>query len=244
LCHNTISTVRINTNQRTNYTPLQSKKKRVMVSINIPPSQTSLTLPTRTFDYTLLTCATLTLFFFLLVLDAYEYVSVPGASDARDKIHTGVENLSGMEIMTKEERAAMTKEIHDAKLLVEKKHEELKGILDRMEREERDIEEIKSALSKASGLDVSEIDVKKLGEIEGDLEEEEEEIIEPILEKELGVDKFCGDCVWNGAIPCSKRVSWMMKRYKISELEAKESVKEDCTKPQERDRLLRGDGMF
>ncbi|KAL7461880.1 hypothetical protein ACHAXS_002284 [Conticribra weissflogii] len=215
-----------------------------MVSINIPSSQSSLTLPARTFDYTLLTCATLTLFLFLLVLDAYEYVSVPGASDARDKIHTGVENLSGMEIMTKEERAAMTQEIRDAKLLVEKKHEELKGILDRMEREERDIEEIKSALSKASGVDASEIDVKKLDEIEGDLEEEEEEIIEPILEKELGVDKFCGDCIWNGAIPCSKRVSWMMKRYKISELEAKESVKGDCTKPEKRDRVLRGYAIF
>ena len=183
----------------------------------------------------------------VLALDTYEYVSVPGADEARNTIHTGIENFSGMEIMTKEERAALSAEIESAKALVAAKHKELENIMFKMENEEKKKEAEKAREAAITAAKMSaEVDNKKSDEIkvapdsttvtkpEETRQQEDERndhIIETILEKELGIDKFCGDCMWKNTFRCDHRVAWMVDRYKITMDVAKEAVLDECTKP-------------
>eukprot|EP00984_Skeletonema_dohrnii_P038155 scaffold41051_cov178-Skeletonema_dohrnii-CCMP3373.AAC.1 len=84
-----------------------------------------------TLDYSIVGCFTLILLLFILLLDAYEYVTVPGASHARNQLHQGLEDLTGMEIMTKQELAQLTLEVEQAKLVVHDKKEEVEEIVEK-----------------------------------------------------------------------------------------------------------------
>ena len=67
-------------------------------------------------------------------------------------------------------------------------------------------------------------------------EKKEEDVIEAVIEKELGIDQFCGDCQFGGMkFTCDTRVSWMVKTYGITEDAAKMSALQFCHK-----RRLRG----
>ena len=184
-----------------------------------------------------------------------------------------------MEIMTKEEHAALTKEIKEAKALVAEKHKELETIVARVHDEGTKATEEAVAttmtttavtavnsnpyLKPSTPLETSEPIEKKVEEpkkeeqnqeqqkeeskvkeskVEENTQNEkslaEEKIIQPLLEQELGLDKFCDLCKWKSTqYTCAKRVSFLEEKYHLSEAEAKKAVLEDCTKA---GRALRG----
>jgi hypothetical protein len=225
--------------------------------------QSSSNYANRAIDVTLILCAAFTLLVFVLLLDAYEYVAVPGASHARNKLHTNIEDVTGMEIMTREEHDALKQEIEEAKRLVEKKHAELQKIMRNAEKEEvklsaatelekdavqaDEAREVETSSSSSSSIaetpTTSErsIDTHQSTKDEETKQvEENEEIIEAILEEELGIKNFCDECKWQQTnFSCLERVSFLMSRYHLTEVVAKESTLKDCTKGG-RQRLLRG----
>ena len=69
-------------------------------------------------------------------------------------------------------------------------------------------------------------------------EEKKEEIVEAMVEKELGLENWCGECKWaNMGFNCDKRVSWMMDTYHITEVAAKEANIEQCVKKRRKEML-------
>mmetsp|Transcript_11852 Transcript_11852/g.19557 ORF Transcript_11852/g.19557 Transcript_11852/m.19557 type:complete len:195 (+) Transcript_11852:186-770(+) len=168
-----------------------------------------------TLDYSIVACFTLILLLFILLLDAYEYVAVPGASHARNQLHQGLEDLTGMEIMTKQELAQLKLEVEQAKSVVHDKKQEVEEIVEKVELMEHELK------PETVPITVEEQKEEK---------EKEEAIVEKTVEHELGIDKWCGSCKWkNMGFSCDKRVSWLIERYHIEELEAKEaSLDQGC----------------
>ena len=168
-----------------------------------------------TLDYSIVACFTLILLLFILLLDAYEYVAVPGASHARNQLHQGLEDLTGMEIMTKQELAQLKLEVEKAKSVVHDKKQEVEEIVEKVELMEHELK------PETVPITVEEQKEEK---------EKEEAIVEKTVEHELGIDKWCGSCKWkNMGFSCDKRVSWLIERYHIEELEAKEaSLDQGC----------------
>mmetsp|Transcript_31902 Transcript_31902/g.52030 ORF Transcript_31902/g.52030 Transcript_31902/m.52030 type:complete len:198 (-) Transcript_31902:55-648(-) len=169
-------------------------------------------------DYSLIACFTLVILLALLVLDAFEYISVPGGKGANGNIHTGIEAATGMSIMSKDELLELQKQIEDAKVVLQEKHDEVEKIVNKVE------EEIKVEETPAGEPPKVETAAEKKEE-----EVKKEEIVEAIVEKELGIDKFCGSCQYKAMnFNCAKRVSWMIESYGITEDLAKESVLNSC----------------
>eukprot|EP00986_Skeletonema_menzelii_P002959 scaffold856_cov185-Skeletonema_menzelii.AAC.1 len=168
-----------------------------------------------TLDYSIVACFTLILLLFILLLDAYEYVAVPGASHARNQLHQGLEDLTGMEIMTKQELAQLKLEVEQAKSVVHDKKQEVEEIVEKVELMEHELK------PETVPITVEEQKEEK---------EKEEAIVEKTVEHELGIDKWCGSCKWkNMGFSCDKRVSWLIERYHIEQLEAKEaSLDQGC----------------
>ena len=168
-----------------------------------------------TLDYSIVACFTLILLLFILLLDAYEYVAVPGASHARNQLHQGLEDITGMKMMTKQELAQLKLDVEQAKSVVHDKKEEVEEIVEKVELMEHEL--------KPDTVPVTE-------EEQEEEKEKEQEIVQKTVEKELGIDKWCGSCKWKDTgFSCDRRVSWLMERYHIEELEAKEaSLNQGC----------------
>jgi hypothetical protein len=51
------------------------------------------------------------------------------------------------------------------------------------------------------------------------IEEEKEEVIEEIVEKELGIDEFCPECIWleTSLYTCEARLKWIKRHYKTED---------------------------
>lgn len=165
-------------------------------------------------DFSIVACFTLILLLFILLLDAYEYVTVPGASHARNQLHQGVESLTGMELMSKEEVAQLKLDIEQAKLVVHDKQEEVKEIVERVEKMEHEM--------KPETVPVS-------LEEQAEEKKKEEAIVEKTVEQVLGLDKWCGSCKWqNMPFNCDERVAFLVDKYHIDVLEAKEATLAEC----------------
>ena len=165
-------------------------------------------------DYSIVGCFTLILLLFILILDAYEYVTVPGASHARNKLHQGVETVTGMEIMSKKEIAQLKKDLDEAKAVVRDKKEEVKTIVEKVEEMEHEMKPETAP---------------KTEEEKADEKIREEAIIEKTVETELGLDKWCGNCKWQSMpFTCDARVVFLVKKSHVTELEAKESELNRC----------------
>ena len=168
-----------------------------------------------TLDYSIVACFTLILLLFILLLDAYEYVAVPGASHARNQLHQGLEDITGMKMMTKQELAQLKLDVEQAKSVVHDKKEEVEEIVEKVELMEHELKPETVPVTK---------------EEQEEEKEKEQEIVQKTVEKELGIDKWCGSCKWKDmGFSCDRRVSWLMERYHIEELEAKEaSLNQGC----------------
>ena len=161
-------------------------------------------------DYSIVVCSTLVLLLFILLLDAYEYVTVPGARHAQKQLHEGVESLTGMEIMTKKEIAELKKQLEEAKSVVHDKKVEVEEIVHKVEKMEHEIKPESAPVTK---------------EEKEEEKEKEEEIVEKAVEKELGLDKWCGSCKWRQTPwPCDQRVSFLIGKYHVGKVEAKEAL--------------------
>mmetsp|Transcript_14591 Transcript_14591/g.35164 ORF Transcript_14591/g.35164 Transcript_14591/m.35164 type:complete len:193 (-) Transcript_14591:310-888(-) len=163
-------------------------------------------------DYSLIACFTLVVLLLILVLDAFEYISVPGSSRGSGKMTAA---SSGEGAVTSDELEEVQKQIEEAKAELAAKKKEIEKIVDRAE------DEIKKEKTPAGQVETP---AEKKAE-----EEKKADVVEAIAEKELGIDKFCGDCQYKQMnFNCNKRVSWMMETYGITEVTAKESVINSC----------------
>jgi hypothetical protein len=187
-------------------------------------------------DYSIAGCFALIFLLVILLLDAYEYVTVPGVSSLRGGGRSGTvgpdmsarENGAAMEAMTasatKEDLEEAKREIADAKAIIAKMHAEVETIVGKVEDQAKE-EATEAAKDGENPAAVVETPEEKMKEIV-----KKEDIVETVLEKELGIDKWCGTCIWNNAFACDKRKSWLMEKYGITEVEAKEACAEFCIK--------------
>lgn len=183
-------------------------------------------------DFPICVSTSFLLFLIIILFDAYEYITVPGANHARkhirtgvQKVHTSVNSMAALvQQMTKEEKQEMEWEVEEAEELVRKKHDEVEEIVERVEEMEKEVH------NKKPDADNSTTEEKETDEEKAVEEEKKEEIVEAIMEKELGLENWCGGCKWlNMGFNCDKRVSYMMEQYGISEVAAKEANIEHCS---------------
>ena len=173
-------------------------------------------------DYSLIGCFVLILLMGVMVLDAFEYITVPGRGGAKaDVVHNALE-IGDDGSMSTDEIAELQKKVDDAKKLLAKKTDEVEKLVEKVEEE---IKEEKKDEAEAAGEPVK---------VETPEEKKEEEVkvekvVEAVVQKELGIDRFCGGCGYKAMnFSCQKRVEWMMDSYGISEDIAKESVINSC----------------
>lgn len=114
--------------------------------------------------------------------------------------------------MTKQELAQLKLEVEQAKSVVHDKKQEVEEIVEKVELMEHELKPETAPITAEEE------------------KEKEEAIVEKTVEHELGIDKWCGSCKWKDmGFNCDKRVSWLMERYHIEELEAKEaSLDQGC----------------
>eukprot|EP00580_Thalassiosira_gravida_P002988 CAMPEP_0201607556 /NCGR_PEP_ID=MMETSP0492-20130828/6621_1 /ASSEMBLY_ACC=CAM_ASM_000837 /TAXON_ID=420259 /ORGANISM="Thalassiosira gravida, Strain GMp14c1" /LENGTH=207 /DNA_ID=CAMNT_0048072163 /DNA_START=122 /DNA_END=745 /DNA_ORIENTATION=+ len=177
-------------------------------------------------DYSLVACLTLILLMIILLLDAFEYVSVPG----KDHVKAGFNAAKSMGSSivgggdeTNAELLELQKQIEDAKAILKEKHDEVEKLVEKVEDEIVEEEKKEALASGAPAPKVETVQEKK------EEEAKKEAVVKAVVEHELGLDKFCPDCQWkNMPFTCQKRVDWMMGTYSITEEAAKESVIQGC----------------
>jgi len=183
-------------------------------------------------DYTLCITATCLFFLVLVVFDTYEYFTVPGAHHARkhihngaNKVHSSVNSMAALfQDMTKEEKLEMDHEVEEAVELVRKKHDEVEEIVEKVAEMEKEVHNTDAGDSTTT--EENDVDEEKAAEEE----EKKEEIIEEMVEKELGLENWCGSCRWMGmGFNCDQRVTYMIQKYGLDEVSAKEANIEHCS---------------
>jgi hypothetical protein len=188
-------------------------------------------------DYSLVACFGLILLLLgILLFDPSEQTSVDSKSSpssllAWDNNTDGTTNnkidhqheIDAAAAVSKSELDEVEKRIHDAQAILSEKQDEVEKIVEKVENE---IKDEKSTDSNSSNKPAGTISEKEKQQRE---EEMKEKVIEAVVEKELGLDKWCGQCKY-ASMPftCQARVKWMMNKYKITEDEAKESTMEYC----------------
>ena len=215
-------------------------------------------------DGSLILCGISALLALLLVLDAYEYVVVPGASVVNGRgvqQGTAAKVESTIDIITDEDALEAKREIELALASLEMKRNVFKQL---------SVEEVE-AVAEKDGVDDTQLKAdqeviereKSVGTTnhvhdntktnddaldEKKIEEDKEDVIEEIVEKELGIDEWCPDCIWLGISPhtCEARLGWLTGIYKVEENAGKISLlKDGCSKKNGKKkhddaRLLRG----
>lgn len=167
----------------------------------------------------------------VVVLDAFEYIAVPGMEKHRGKVHTALETATGVDILSQEEIEELQKKIDAAKKAVAEKTEEVEKIVEKVE------EEVKKEEAEAKGEDPAKVETPEEKKEE---EKKKEAVVEAVVEKELGIDRFCGNCQYKQMpFNCNKRLSWMMESYGLSEEVAKESIINTCHTRLRRGRVLK-----
>lgn len=170
-------------------------------------------------DYSLVVCFTLLIVMALLVLDAFEYITVPGFGGAKGMTHNALEASSGVDILSAEELDELQKKITEAKAAIAEKTLEVEKLVDKVEDEIKEEEEAKSdePAHAETPAEVKAEEVKK------------EAVVEAIVKEELAINKFCGSCLYgNMAFTCEKRKTWMMSTYGLTEEVAIEAIIHKC----------------
>ena len=194
----------------------------------------SSTSTSKLLDGSLIICAVGTLLALLLVLDAYEYVALPGASRVNSRLPAASSPLSDAQ----EEKTELQLELEEAQRYIEQKRAELKKLT---------VEQIET-VAESNGVDDS-----QLKSDEGRLESQEdvvlqstepetaeatlkeqiqvdkEEIIEEIVEKEAGLEDWCPECIWLGTSEhsCENRLKWIKRHHKAEEDSGKIALMKD-----------------
>lgn len=184
-------------------------------------------------DYSLVACFGLIILLLgILLFNPFDQTSVESSStpssliawDNEVNTNTVIDHqheIDSAAATSKSEIDEVEKQIHDAKAILSEKQLEVEKIVDKVEDE---IEKTDSAKNNEVETTTTTTEEDKRHD-----EEVKEKVIEAVVEKELGLDKWCGQCKYaNMPFTCATRVEWMMKRYKITEDEAKESTMEYC----------------
>lgn len=205
--------------------------------------QSSLVAESRTskiLDGSLIVCAIGTLLALLLVLDAYEYVAVPGISRTNEQAPVVSSILTSQD----EEKTDMQIELEKAQRYIEQKRAELEklsieeiekvaeseGVDDSQLKTDEEALELEEDSSLQSTLESETIEDTIL--LEEKIEAEKEEVIEEIVEKEAGLDDWCPECIWLGTseYSCKDRLWWIQRFYKAKEDPGKIALmKEGCS---------------
>ena len=216
-------------------------------------------------DGSLIVCAVSALLALLLVLDAYEYVVVPGASTVNGRGKQGSAATIEPTIDTVDPDASEAKkEIELALATLDFKRNEFKQL---------SVEEVE-AVAEKDGVDDTQLKhdqeviereksmETRNHEIDGTINEntidetkieiDKEDVIEEIVEKELGIDDWCPDCIWLriSEHTCEARLGWLTGIYKVEEDAGKISLlKDGCSKKngkkkQDDSRMLRVSKSF
>jgi hypothetical protein len=184
-------------------------------------------------------CFVLIFLLVLLLLDAYEYVTVPGASSLRaggrgrtidsNVVVSAREQGAIMEAMTasasKEDLEEAKRDIDAAKDILAKTRAEVEIVVGKVDDHLKEVKTAEAAKSDEKPVTVVETPKEAMQK-----EVKKEELVEAMVEKELGIDKWCGTCIWNNFAKCDRRKEWLMAKYKITEVVAKEGLKEFCFK--------------
>jgi len=180
-------------------------------------------------DYSLIACFTLVVLLAILVLDAFEYIHIPGKEGVKVGINGGIGAAkSMMDNQSNEELAALQKEIDDAKARLEAKKKEVEKIVNKVEDEIKE-EEKKEEAAAAAVEDPAPEPATMTPEEKRAEQEKKDAVVKAVVGEQLGIDRFCGGCQYGGmGFSCAKRVSWMMDSYGLSEEVAIESVLHKC----------------
>ena len=101
---------------------------------------------------------------------------------------------------------SLQQEIEKAQRLIEQKRQELESL------STAQVE----TLAESEGVDDTAL---KEANTSSNVQEEKEEVIEEIVEKELGIDEFCPTCIWleTSVHTCEARLKWLKRHYKSEE---------------------------
>jgi uncharacterized protein YjiS (DUF1127 family) len=202
--------------------------------MQIQSSLTSKATRTSILDRTLIFCALGTLLALLLVLDAYEYTVVPGASSLKGREKTLPSQQQNMVPDTNEPKKDLQIQLEEAQRYIEEKRLHLKEMsVDQIE----DIAESDGVDDTQLKVDEARLESQQSESIEDEvledkIKEEKEEIIHEIVEKEAGLDDWCANCIWLGTSDhsCEARLGWIKRYYKAEDDSGKIALmKEGCS---------------
>mmetsp|Transcript_33810 Transcript_33810/g.71100 ORF Transcript_33810/g.71100 Transcript_33810/m.71100 type:complete len:208 (+) Transcript_33810:263-886(+) len=177
-------------------------------------------------DYSLVACLTLILLMAILLLDAFEHITVPGKDHVKagfNAVKSVGSGLVGGGNESNAELLELQKQIEEAKAILKEKHDEVEKLVEKVE--DKIVEEEKKE-AVASGEPAPK---EETAEEKKEEEAKKEAVVKAVVEQELGLDKFCPGCQYKKMpFTCQTRVEWMMSSYSITEQAAKESVIEGC----------------
>lgn len=206
-------------------------------------------------DYSIVGCFILILGLVVVLLDTYDYVNVGshylrgGGAGVRDN---DTSSSSSKQLNAREEGALMeamtssyatkqedidetNRDIDNAKSILAQKLTEVETIVEHiMDDKNKAVaaEVIITPEEKKIVDEIKEVVIIKQNTDTLDQEKEEELIVEAVVEKELGIDQWCGTCIWNDTFTCHHRLIWLMNKYTETEVVIKESLIKDghCTR--------------
>ncbi|KAL9186528.1 hypothetical protein ACHAXT_005766 [Thalassiosira profunda] len=164
-------------------------------------------------DYSLVACFALILLLGIVVLDAFEYISVPGLGGAKGAAHTALEAGADIDILSNEELKELQKQVDDAKKVLADKKSEVEKLVDKVEDE----------IKKEEPAHVETAEEKK------EEEKKVEAVVAAVVEAEVGIDKFCPSKQY-GMMPfnCGARLAYMMDNYGLTEDMGKMAIIHKC----------------
>ena len=182
----------------------------------------------------------------IMLLDSYEYLSIPFIKGLRIKLHTtltnpntieAIEKKAGLKIVSLKQYGGLTKELEDSKAKIAEKEKELATLAAK----KTELEELtqfidlnaahaqfcgdckwkgRVSCEKRKNYLIRTYGTSELNALANLLREKQcKKFVE---QKEL--PQFCGDCKWNGGITCEARKTYLIKKYHCSEEEALTSV--------------------
>ena len=202
-------------------------------------------------DYSIVGCFILIIGLVVVLLDTYEYVNVglhlrvggAGARDNNDTASSTSKQLNArkegalMEAMTSsyakhEDIDETNLEINNAKSILAEKQAEVETIVKHMDDSKVVAGVVTSPEEKKIVDEIKEVVIVKESTDTLDQVKEEELIVEAVVEKELGIDQWCGTCIWKDIFKCDHRLIWLMNTYTETEVVIKESLIKDghCTR--------------
>jgi hypothetical protein len=133
---------------------------------------------------------------------------------------------------TKHEDIETNLEINNAKSILAEKQAEVETVVKHMDDSKVVAGVATSPEEKKIVDEIKEVVIVKESTDTLDQVKEEELIVEAVVEKELGIDQWCGTCIWKDIFKCDHRLIWLMNTYTETEVVIKESLIKDghCTR--------------